>query len=65
MSTLHAATHIPANDRALREHLCRDPHRNDPQDRSDAATGDRALPLAQGSISLADDGSVLWELRSP
>jgi hypothetical protein len=47
---LHAATHIPANDRALRERLCRYIARP---------------PLAQGRLSLTDDGQVLWKLRSP
>ncbi len=55
--SLHAATHIPANDRALRERLCRDPLRNDSQDRFDAATRHRGLPishppLAQGRTKL-------------
>ncbi|MCP4099908.1 MAG: hypothetical protein GY750_00545, partial [Lentisphaerae bacterium] len=48
--SLHAATHIPANDRALREHLCRYISRP---------------PLAQGRLSLTDEGQVLWKLRSP
>ncbi|MCP5021539.1 MAG: hypothetical protein GY930_07155, partial [bacterium] len=49
-SSLHAATHIPANDRALRERLCRYISRP---------------PLAQGRLSLTDEGQVLWKLRSP
>ncbi|MCP5021081.1 MAG: hypothetical protein GY930_04820 [bacterium] len=44
------ATHIPANDRALRERLCRYISRP---------------PLAQGRLSLTDDGGVLWKLHSP
>jgi hypothetical protein len=48
--SLHAATHIPANDRALRERLCRYISRP---------------PLAQGRLSLTDEGGVLWKLRSP
>ncbi|MCP4106899.1 MAG: IS91 family transposase, partial [Desulfobacteraceae bacterium] len=48
--SLHAATHIPANDRALRERLCRYISRP---------------PLAQGRLSLTDEGQVLWKLRSP
>ncbi|MFT5057564.1 MAG: hypothetical protein ACI89E_000329 [Planctomycetota bacterium] len=47
--SLHAATHIPATDRALRERLCRYIARP---------------PLAQGRLSLTDDGQVLWKRRS-
>ncbi|MCP4966745.1 MAG: hypothetical protein GY926_16150, partial [bacterium] len=50
LRSLHAATHIPANARALRERLCRYISRP---------------PLAQGRLSLTDDGGVLWKLRSP
>ncbi len=41
---------IPPSDRALRERLCRYVSRP---------------PLAQGRLSLTDDGQVLWKLPSP
>ena len=46
----HAATLIPKGDHPLRERLCRYITRP---------------PLAQGRLSITEDGNVLWKLRSP
>ena len=48
--SLHAATLIRKGDHALRERLCRYITRP---------------PLAQGRLSITEDGNVLWKLRSP